>query len=66
MPRLAADFPAQVCVHVRELTQPPAEQRLPLFVLYSRKSRLVVIEGMPDYDELRELLRSLARDSGAP
>jgi len=66
VPRLAADFPAQVCVHVREVPHPPAEQRLPLFVLLSRKSRLVVIEGMPDYDDLKELLRTLARESGAP
>ncbi len=66
MPRLENDFHAQVCAHVHEVSDPPRDQRLPLLVAISRKHRLVIIEGYPDYEELRELLRALRKDAGAP
>jgi hypothetical protein len=47
-------------VHAHDLPDPPPGQRLPLFVLVSRRNDVVVIEGLPDYEELRDLLLRLA------
>lgn len=64
VPRLTQDFPTQVCVHVHEKPPAPPGQRLPLFVLVSRQSRVVVFEGMPEYDDLKQLLQDLQSMEG--
>jgi len=66
MPRLAQDFPAQVCVHLQDGVPIPQTQRLPLLILVSQGGRVSVIEGAPDYDELKSLLRQMVRLSGEP
>jgi len=58
------DFPTQVCVHLHEKPAAPERQRLPLFVLVSRKNRVLVIEGLPDYEELRALIDQIVKLPG--
>ena len=53
------DFPTQVCVHSHEIPDPPKGQRLPLFILVTKRMNVVILEGMPDYPELREILSAL-------
>jgi len=59
VPRLTQDFPTQVCVHVFEVGAPPEGARLPLFVLVTRQNRVVTIEGMPEYEDLRRLIEEI-------
>jgi hypothetical protein len=68
VPRLSQDFPTQVCVHVHETHgRVPAGQRLPVFILISRQGRVVVFEGMPEYDGLKLLLQDLlSLEGGGP
>jgi hypothetical protein len=47
------DFPTQVCVHAHDLPVPPSGQRLPVLVLTTPRLDLIVIEGMPSYEELK-------------
>jgi len=52
-------------VHLRENPRAaPAGQRLPLFVLISRQGRVVVFEGLPEYDDLKNLLQDIQRMPG--
>ena len=72
IPYLDADFPGQICVHKHTLKPSSTGQILPVLVLYSRTGRLVVIEGLPSYDDLKELMRTLllealpSRSNAAP
>lgn len=59
LPRLRKDFPSSVCVHVHEFRKPPAGQRMPVLVALSREMHLVVVEGMPDYERLREVIQAM-------
>jgi hypothetical protein len=65
IPGLAEDFPEEVCVHKHALRTLPPGQVLPVLVLMSRDMRLVVIEGLPSYEELRDLVRSMLPKGGA-
>lgn len=57
-------------MHDHETPDPPRAQRMPLFVLVTGQSRVFVIEGMPDYDELArwltEILSLPGESSGPP
>lgn len=64
LPRLTGDFPTQVCVHVTEMSELPKGQRLPFFIVVSKRSQVVMIEGMPEYSELQEIIRSFLKSSG--
>lgn len=69
VPLLKRDFHTQVCVHLFEKPVVPAGQRLPLFVLVTRQNRLIMVEGMPDYPDLKALIeefRSLSGESEPP
>jgi hypothetical protein len=48
-------------VHVTEKPDAPESQRLPLFILVSRRRRVVVIEGIPEYDSLKAYLEEILR-----
>lgn len=58
-PRLKADFPGELCVHAHSFPEAPPGQRLPLFVLVTKRKDVIVIEGMPSYDDLRGYLQRL-------
>lgn len=64
IPELAEEFPEEVCVHKHALRTPPAGQVLPVIVLMSRDLRLVVIEGLPAYEQIRELVRTMLPAGG--
>jgi hypothetical protein len=73
VPLVRVDFPTQVCVHSHEIPDPPRGQRLPLFVLVSRRMQVVILEGMPEYAELNQLISAMiagrkfsGRRPGAP
>jgi hypothetical protein len=59
LPALARDFREQLCTHEHVVPAPPTGQGLPMLVLIARSGSLVAIEGRPDEDELRELVKSL-------
>lgn len=65
IPGLAEDFPKDVCIHKHALKDPPAGQVLPVLLLISKEMRLVVVEGLPAYDELRDLVRTLLGEAGS-
>jgi len=65
IPGLSQEFPKDVCIHKHELKDPPREQILPVILLMSRESRLVVVEGLPSYEELRDLVRKLLAETGS-
>jgi len=46
-------------VHTHELPVAPRNQRLPLLVLVSKENRVVIIEGMPEYDAFKSLLQEV-------
>lgn len=66
IPSLVVDFPGQVCIHKHTLKPSSGGQILPVLVLYSRAGRLVVIEGLPSYDDLKELTTTLLSDAASP
>jgi len=59
LPLVKDEFPANVCIHVREVPNFPADQQFPVFVLMSLRLDLYVIEGFPSYADLRTLLINL-------
>jgi hypothetical protein len=61
---LRREFPADVCLHNHIIKKPASGQTLPVLVLLSRKNRLLVYEGLPDYRELTQLLRTLIAEGG--
>jgi hypothetical protein len=61
---LRKDFPTDVCIHDHIIKKPAHAQTLPVIVLLSRKNRLLVVEGLPDYKELSDLLRTLIAEGG--
>ncbi len=61
---MTQDFPTQVCVHLHEKPSSTEVQRLPLFVLVTRQTRVVVIEGMPDYEEFKRLIDHILKLPG--
>jgi hypothetical protein len=63
LPLLDRDFPADLCVHKHVLAASPG-QTLPVLVLLSKRNRLIVYEGVPVYEDLRDLIRSLCAESG--
>jgi hypothetical protein len=50
-------------VHLTEKPDAPESQRLPLFILVSRGMRVVVVEGVPDYESLKEYIDGILRES---
>lgn len=65
IPGLAEEFPQTVCIHKHALKDPSRGQVLPVILLLSREMRLVVVEGLPAYEELRDLVRTLLSEAGA-
>jgi len=65
IPGLLEEFPQAVCIHRHALKDPPRGQTLPVLLLLSREMRLVVVEGLPAYEELRDLVRTLLSEAGA-
>jgi hypothetical protein len=61
---LRREFPSEVCLHNHIIKKPASGQTLPVLVLLSRKNRLLVYEGVPDYQELANLLRTLIAEGG--
>ena len=46
-------------MHPFDLAVPPPGQRLPLLVVVNDRPEVVVLEGVPERRELREILRRL-------
>jgi hypothetical protein len=63
VPRLMQDFPTQVCVHLTEKPDAPESQRLPLLILVSRRMRVAVVEGFPEYESLKDYIEGILRDA---
>jgi hypothetical protein len=59
LPQVREEFPSQVCIHSHEVQDPPKDQRLPLLILVSKKMNVLILEGMPDYPELRTMILTL-------
>jgi hypothetical protein len=66
LPELTSEFADNLCIHYRAIPATAQGQTLPLIVLVSREVRMVTIEGVIDYDRLRELIRSLSTESAGP
>ena len=60
--QLSRDFPTEVCVHNHIIRKLSSGQILPVIVLLSRQNDLIVYEGVPNYKEFKQLLRSLIND----
>lgn len=63
LPEIQSEFGSSVCVHRHVLEGIPEGHRLPAWVLSSRTHRLVVVEGTPESEELRRMLRTLVADA---
>ena len=66
IPALTQEFPVEVCIHKHAVRNPPAGQTLPVLFLMTRDLRLVIIEGLPGEEELRDLARRLLSQAGSP
>jgi len=63
LPGLRRDFPSGLCIHRQMVSRQAAGTALPLILLYSGKSRLVTIEGLPQYSEVWGMVDSLMKDA---
>jgi hypothetical protein len=59
LPHLKREYPTDVCAHLSDLPNPPAGQRLPVFVLVRRSDEFLVIEGRLDYPDLRVHIKNM-------
>jgi hypothetical protein len=66
IPSLAQDFPSQICIHSNTISPVPKGQTLPVTVLFSKSMRLLVIEGLPEYSQLKSLIDRLLAENGGP
>lgn len=52
-------------MHGHEIPSPPSGTELPVYVVISADRRIVVLQGHPNFEELREVVRALL-DGRAP
>lgn len=66
IPSLANDFPTRICIHSHTLSPVPRGQAMPVLVLVSRSTRMTIIEGLPDYRDLKKLIDAMLAEFASP
>jgi hypothetical protein len=63
LPQFTKEFATEVCIHRHSLKELPEGQTFPVLVLLSKKMRLIVIEGLPEYEGFRDLVRQMIAET---